>query len=124
LNYYIKLFYEIEKRNMLNIVIDILCLSLGLLIGMVFLSQAHSAYDDFYLNQKYMPLRQYVVCKPAVESMRILKNELDEVKAENQKPRFPRRKRKIQEHTAFRAQTFALMRGKRLAKTRFCNNCT
>ena len=84
MNYYIKLFYEIEKRNMLNIVIDILCLSLGLLIGMVFLSQAHSAYDDFYLNQKYMPLRQYVVCKPAVESMRILKNELDEVKAENQ----------------------------------------
>lgn len=80
MKYYIKILYQIERKNRVNILLDILCLSLGLLIGIVFMSQASTAYQDMKLNQKYMPLHTYTVYKPALDARRMLQDEFHQLK--------------------------------------------
>ena len=55
--------FKLEKRNMWNILLDIFCLSLGLLIGIVFLSQARTAYENYNKDRCYVPLYDYLLCK-------------------------------------------------------------
>lgn len=55
--------FKLEKRNMWNIILDILCLSLGLLIGIVFLGQAGTAYKNYNEDKSYVPLTDYLICK-------------------------------------------------------------
>lgn len=55
--------WKLEKKNMWNVLLDILCLSLGLLIGIVFLSQAATAYQNYNEDISYVPLVDYLICK-------------------------------------------------------------
>lgn len=55
--------FKLEKQNIWNILLDILCLSLGLLIGVVFLSQARTAYENYNNDRCYVPLSDYLICK-------------------------------------------------------------
>lgn len=78
--YYILTLLKLERKNVINILIDILCLSLGLFIGLVFMSQASLAYSNYKSNLMYMPLQDYLIIRPTLESNVLLAKDLEEIK--------------------------------------------
>ncbi len=76
MRYYFEILYKLERKNILNICIDVICLSLGFLIAIIFMGQASAAYTEYESNKKCMSLDDYLICIPQEESIRPSKSEL------------------------------------------------
>lgn len=79
MRYYFKILFTLEKKHLINIFIDIVCLSLGFLIAIIFLSQGSAAYSDYLNDKKGFLLDNYLVCIPQTDSARLLSKDFDEI---------------------------------------------
>lgn len=77
MRYYFEILFKLEKKHLINICIDIVCLSLGFLIAIIFMGQASVAYADYVNNKKGFFLDDYLVCIPEADSERLLREDLD-----------------------------------------------
>ena len=79
MRYYFEILFKLEKKHLINICIDIVCLSLGFLIAIIFLGQASVAFSDYLNDKKGFLLDDYLVCIPQTDSIRLLREDLDDL---------------------------------------------
>jgi len=79
MKYYFEIIFKLEKNNLFNICIDVVCLALGFLIAIIFIGQASVAYTDYMNNKKGFLLDDYLVCIPQTDSIRLLRNDLEKM---------------------------------------------